>query len=190
MNVIPKKLSLLFIVAALVLAGCTKKPDRPDPSSTMGLGGSGDWMLNPSDVNGGDLGGLLDPSADGLALRDGVLEDEFTIRGLLESVYFDFDQSAIKASERPKLAAAYEYLQQNPGKRLLLEGHCDWKGTAEYNLGLGERRAGAARQYLSTLGLAADRIETSSKGNLEAIENADATQAERDRRVELVILKQ
>ena len=119
-----------------------------------------------------------------------MLEDEFTIRGLLESVYFDFDQSAIKASERPKLAAAYEYLQQNPGQRLLLEGHCDWKGTAEYNLGLGERRACAARQYLSTLGLAADRIETSSKGNREAIENADATQAERDRRVELVILKQ
>lgn len=187
MNVFAKKLSLA-VIAVLVFAGCTKKPQRPDPSATMGPGGSGSG-LNVSGINTLDPT-LLDDSAMGLQLRDGVLEDEFTIRGLLEPVYFDFDQSAIKASERSKLAAAYDYLQQNPQHRLLLEGYCDWKGTSEYNLGLGERRAGAAKQYITTLGLSPDRAETSSKGDLEAIENANESQMAMDRRVELVILKQ
>ena len=188
MNAFSKKSSLLFLAAALVFSGCTKKPKRPDPSATMGMGAGNSAGLNPSSINTLDPS-LLDASASGLVMRDGVLEDEFTIRGLLEPVYFDFDKSSIKASERAKLAAAFEYLKQNPQHRLLLEGHCDWKGTSEYNLGLGERRAGAAKQYILTLGLDSMRAETSSKGDLEAIENADEGQMSMDRRVALVILK-
>jgi peptidoglycan-associated lipoprotein len=108
---------------------------------------------------------------------------------LLEPVLFEFDRSAISAAERPKLQAAQDYLNKNPQHRLLLEGHCDWRGTAEYNLGLGDRRAGSARQFLQTLGVAQNRIETSSKGDLEAVENADEATMARDRRVDLVILK-
>jgi peptidoglycan-associated lipoprotein len=186
MNLISRKLCLVLVAFAVVATGCTKKPQRPDPSATMGMGGAG---LNPSDINTLDPL-LLDGSASGLEMRDGVIEDANTIRGLLESVYFDFDQSAVKANERTKLAAAYEYLQLNPQQRLLLEGHCDWRGTAEYNLGLGERRANAAQQYLITLGIPANRIQTSSKGDLEAVENASDSQMAQDRRVDLVILKQ
>jgi len=188
MNLLPKKLSFILVSTALVLAGCTKKPIRPDPSSTVLGPSTGGGGLTPSDVNAGSLG-LTDPSASGLSLRDGVIEDENTIRGLLQAVYFDFDQSAIRPSERAKLQAAQEYLAQNPQHRLLLEGHCDWRGTAEYNLGLGDRRAGSARQYLETLGVSASRLETLSKGDLDAVENASEEQMSRDRRVELVILK-
>jgi peptidoglycan-associated lipoprotein len=186
MNVISRKLCLVLVALAVVATGCTKKPQRPDPSATLGMGGAG---LTPSDINTLDPL-LLDGSASGLQLRDGVIEDAFTIRGLLESVYFDFDQSAIRADQRVKLAAAQEYLQQNPQHRILLEGHCDWRGTAEYNLGLGERRANSAQQYLITLGVSTNRIQTSSKGDLEAVENATEAQMALDRRVELVILKQ
>lgn len=188
MNVISQKLCLVLVAFAVVATGCTKQPQRPDPSATMGMGGAGAG-LSPSDINTMDPL-LLDGSASGLQLRDGVIEDAHTIRGLLESVYFDFDQSAIRADQRAKLAAAQEYLQQNPQHRLLLEGHCDWRGTAEYNLGLGERRANAAQQYLITLGVSTNRIQTSSKGDLEAVENATESQMALDRRVEVVVLKQ
>ncbi len=189
MNLLPKKLSLILISAVLLLAGCAKKPIRPDPGSTILGPGAGTGGLNPMDVNAGDMG-LVDPSAMGLVSRgDGVIETDDMIRGLLQPVYFDFDQSAIRSSERAKLQAAYEYLTQNPQHRLLLEGHCDWRGTAEYNLGLGDRRAGTAKQFLTTLGAATSRVETLSKGDLEAVENASTDQMANDRRVEIVILK-
>ena len=104
-------------------------------------------------------------------------------------MYFDFDQSAIKPSERDKLKNAKTYLETNPGMRLLLEGHCDWRGTAEYNLGLGDRRANAVKKYLLSIGVAADKLEANSKGSLEAKTNADATTMEKDRRVDLVVVK-
>jgi peptidoglycan-associated lipoprotein len=70
----------------------------------------------------------------------------------------------------------------------LLEGHCDWRGTAEYNLGLGDRRANAAKKYLLSLGVAADRLESVSKGSLEASKNADDATMAKDRRVDLVVV--
>ena len=87
-------------------------------------------------------------------------------------------------------AQAKEYLDKNPSHRLLLEGHCDWRGTAEYNLGLGDRRAGAVRKYLQSLGVPAERLETLSKGSLEAAKNADDATMSKDRRVDLVVAEQ
>jgi peptidoglycan-associated lipoprotein len=193
MSVFAKKLVLVLTIATLGLTGCNKKPVRPDPGSTMmgpgganGAGANG-GLLNPGDVYTDGMG--LTEFGSGLETRGGVIETDDMIRGLLEPVYFDFDQSGIKPSERIKLEAALDYLNANPQYRLLLEGHCDWKGTAEYNLGLGDRRAGAARQFLETAGVGMSRLETASKGDLEAVENSDAAQASQDRRVDLVILK-
>ena len=189
MNLTSKKLSLALVCTVLALTGCTKKPIRPDPGSTV-LGPGSGGALNPSSVDAGMLG-LTDGSASGLISRgDGVIEDENTIRGLIQPVYFDFDQAGIRASERTKLQAAQDYLSKNPQHRILLEGHCDWRGTAEYNLGLGDRRAAAARQYLETIGVSAARLETLSKGDLDSVENANDEQMGKDRRVEIVILKQ
>jgi len=84
---------------------------------------------------------------------------------------------------------AKDYLAANPGTRLTLEGHCDWRGTAEYNLGLGDRRANAVKKYLISIGVAADKLEANSKGSLEAKPNADAATMEKDRRVDLVVVK-
>src|SRR5690606_8673402 len=121
MSVSAKKFFLVLIVAALGLTGCTKKPVRPDPSATMmgqsgGAGYADGSMLNPNDLAAGDMFG---DANSGLSPRDGVIETEDMIRGLLEPVYFDFDQSGIKASERVKLEAAIDYLNQNPQYRLL-----------------------------------------------------------------------
>src|SRR5690606_1482450 len=108
---------------------------------------------------------------------------------LFQPVLFDFDSSAIRESERSKLQEAARYLSENPGQRILLEGHCDWRGTAEYNLGLGDRRANAAKRYLTSL-TSPDKDETLSKGSLDAMPNADDATMARDRRVDIVVLKQ
>ncbi|HVS52351.1 MAG TPA: OmpA family protein [Opitutaceae bacterium] len=184
MKLASKKLCLVLASSALVLAACTKKPARPDPTSTvMGPQTGGPSIQAPIDMN---------PPAPGtdLQTRDpNIKEDENSIRGLLQPVYFDFDRSDVKQSERPKLQAAKDYLDQHPGTRILLEGHCDWRGTAEYNLSLGDRRANAAKKYLLSLGVPADRTESNSKGSLEASKNADDATMAKDRRAEIVILK-
>src|SRR5580700_3225153 len=104
MNSAAKKFFVLFGAAA-ILAGCSKKPIRPDPSATvMGPQGSGNSSLNPSEVP---------TSADqnsGLQERNGDFDANGQLRGALESVYFDLNQSAIKAAERTKLSAAKDYL--------------------------------------------------------------------------------
>jgi len=181
-----KKLFLVSLSAVALFSGCQKKPIRPDPSATVlggGSGGSGyDSSLDPIDLS------LLAPGT-GLEGRGAGFDLNGQMRGVLEAVYFDFDKSSIKPEERAKLQAAAEHLRNNPSHRLLLEGHCDWRGTAEYNLGLGDRRANAARQYLGTLGIAPNRLETLSKGSLEAVRNADRATAALDRRVELVVVQ-
>ncbi|MDR0901352.1 MAG: OmpA family protein, partial [Opitutaceae bacterium] len=111
-------------------------------------------------------------------------------KGLFGDVYFDFDQSSIKAGERAKLIAAKDYLAQHPAARVRLEGHCDWRGTAEYNLALGDRRANSAKRYLASIGVAAAKIDTVSHGSLKAVEKGTAAEMSKDRRVEIVVLGQ
>ncbi len=184
MKLASKSLCIIAASAAAFLAGCAKKPVRPDPSATALGPTTGGPALNPTEVT-------TSPDAAGLAPRDpNIIDDGHTIRGLLQPVYFAFDRSEIKADERPKLQAAKDYLEKNPTQRLLIEGHCDWRGTAEYNLGLGDRRASGAKKYLISIGVPADKIETLSKGSEEAKKEADEATMGKDRRDELVILKQ
>lgn len=196
MSHISKKLLFALSIAVIALTGCTKKPVRPDPGATMmgpGGGTNGGYdsssMLNPNDLGNFNPDLIADSNSGLMQNTNGFYEDADMIRGLLEPVYFDFDKSGIKASERVKLEAAMIYLSENPQYRLLLEGHCDWRGTAEYNLGLGDRRGNAARQFLETAGVASNRLEVGSKGDLDAVENGDATAMAADRRVDLIILK-
>jgi len=79
-------------------------------------------------------------------------------------VYFDYDSARIKTSERGKLEQVAEYLRKNPNVGLIVEGHCDERGSREYNLALGERRAQAVRAYLTGLGIDPSRIQTKSYG--------------------------
>ncbi len=183
MKLLSKKLCLALAGASLVLAGCAKKPVRPDPSVTA-MGPQGGGTLNPTDLstNSGLDNGLTPRPVDGF-------DQNGLIRGKLESVYFDFNASDIKPAERVKLQAAKKYLDDNPAQRLLLEGHCDWRGTAEYNLALGDRRANAAKKFLLSLGVAADRLDSNSKGSLDATKEGGEAAWAKDRRVELVISK-
>ena len=108
---------------------------------------------------------------------------------VLSSVFFDYDRSVIKVSEREKLREVAEQLVSNPLQKLLIEGHCDWRGTTEYNLGLGDRRANSVMEYLMALGVSDGQMETNSKGDLEAVVEGSDEDRVHDRRSDLIILR-
>jgi peptidoglycan-associated lipoprotein len=109
----------------------------------------------------------------------------------LVAVQFAFDSAQVDDSERAKVEGAANYLKANAGTVVTLEGHCDERGSAEYNMSLGERRAQAVRMYLMDSGVDSTRIQTKSFGAEKAKdpghdENAWAV----NRRVEFVVMKQ
>jgi peptidoglycan-associated lipoprotein len=169
---------LALVSVALFFGGCAKKPSRPNPYQTM-MGPGGDMSINPTVVST-EL-----PSE--LETRTTTATDaDFTV---LKPVYFDFDSAAIRVAERAKLTEAANYVKANPGARLLLQGHCDWRGTTEYNMGLGDRRARSVKDFLANLGVPAGSLETVSKGDLEAKEGATESEMQQDRRVQVGIMR-
>lgn len=82
----------------------------------------------------------------------------------LDPVFFDYDSADLLDRARTTLQRNAEYLKRFPSTRASVEGHCDERGTNEYNIALGERRAAAAREYLVSLGISANRLATVSKG--------------------------
>ncbi len=93
-----------------------------------------------------------------------VAEDPLAWASGLVDVHFDFDKAVIRKSEQDKLAAAATALKTDKKRKVVVEGHCDERGTANYNLALGERRAKAVKKYLADLGVAASQIQTTSFG--------------------------
>ncbi len=89
--------------------------------------------------------------------------------GLLVEVYFDFDRAELTAEARAALEHNARYLRREADLRLAIEGHCDERGTHEYNLALGQLRASAAREFLIRLGVEADRLGTISYGEHESV---------------------
>jgi peptidoglycan-associated lipoprotein len=96
--------------------------------------------------------------------REEPLDEQFNKRA--RDVYFDYDKSDIRDDQKTTLADAAEFLKSGPGAgiRFSVEGHCDERGSEEYNLGLGDRRANAVKNYLISLGIGADRINPISYG--------------------------
>ena len=153
-----------MVVAALVTAGCAKKPApvaRPMPPPATGGGESVVPPLPPPPP-------IVDPPVvtppvptDTIGSRS---LDDINRNSPLQPVYFALDSFEIDDQARKVLQASAEVLKQQPSWQITVEGHCDERGTAEYNLSLGERRSIAAKSYLVTLGIAGDRLRTVSYG--------------------------
>ncbi len=90
------------------------------------------------------------------------LEEAFSRR--VRDAFFDFDRADIRPDGRVALTQTAEFLREYPEARVLIEGHCDERGSTEYNLGLGDRRSNGAREFLLSLGIAENRIQTISYG--------------------------
>ena len=106
----------------------------------------------------------------------------------LEAIYFDFDKYVIKPEGREALKRNAEWLQKNPGKKVVVEGNCDERGTNEYNMALGQRRADAAAKFLTDLGIAKDRVGTVSYGEEKPV-CKDANEAcwSKNRRADFIV---
>ncbi len=85
-------------------------------------------------------------------------------------IYFDYDKSLLKPSAKAAIQKNVQFLKSKPEARVLIEGHCDERGSSEYNLALGERRAEAVKSYMVELGIDADRISTKSLGEEQPVE--------------------
>lgn len=105
----------------------------------------------------------------------------------LKPVYFDFDRSFIRDDMRSVMKANADWLKANPNAKVRIEGNCDDRGTIEYNQALGQRRAAAARKYLTDLGIASSRISLISYGKEKPVCNEETEECwQKNRRDELV----
>ena len=108
----------------------------------------------------------------------------------LPTIYFSYDRSTIGTTERHKIDQVAKYLNENATFALIVEGHCDEKGSAEYNRSLGERRAIAVRDYLKNSGVSEKRVKTMSYGEDRLANKADTEVAHaKNRRVELILAR-
>lgn len=183
--------NLLVIGLALtfVVAGCKKKPGyitqipgrTPSRVVEPGPGAAIEPGSGPgSGITGSEVGIPTGPG------HPGWHEDTEMFKS--ETVYFDFDSSAIKASEKAKIETVASYLKSNMRAAVKIEGHCDERGTEEYNRALGERRALAIREELVRLGIAPDRIDTISYGEDRPVDPGHNEEAWRKNRRGVFVL--
>ena len=141
---IKRNLALLLAASVAVSACASKAPKQLPPDPGAGVA---------ADTAGQGQGPVPGSQADFAAFARGQ-----------DTVYFDTDRYNIDSEDAAALATQAQWLMRYPAKRATLEGHCDERGTREYNLALGERRANAAKTYLASLGVDSSRITTLSYG--------------------------
>lgn len=175
--------------AAPVDNGAPRNPVNPGPGNGLGnsgLGnGNGDNVTKTSTTipeTGNGVGTA------GLGLFEGMIMDTNVFKA--NTIYFDFDKATVKKSEQTKIEEVVAYLKGTPQNKLLIEGHCDERGTEQYNLALGEHRALSAREYAVHSGISADRIRTISYGEARpAVQGHDEAAFSKNRRGEFILLK-
>ena len=188
-----------LVLAALMAAtsiGCKTKPKNitPIPGGNSSVAGSGSLLGRDSSgtVNGGGDVVTVDQSGNiGLSNLD-EFENMLMDRDALaaQTVYFEVDRSEIHPDDLGKVEAVAGILAQDAQNKVLIEGHCDERGTEEYNRALGERRALSVRDALSGLGVSADRVRTMSFGeDRPADPGLNDAAYSRNRRGEFVLLK-
>lgn len=165
-----KRSAQFVVLAAVVLAvagaACAKKPPtvaRPQPPPTADTNALPPEP--PAPPRPVDEPIPVPPEPDGIRAGDlkGDL-DTLNRSGVLKPVFFDLDSSEVNADGRKALQENADMMRKNLAWQVTVEGHCDERGTAEYNLALGERRAIAARAYLVSLGIPAERVRVVSYG--------------------------
>ena len=162
----------IILVCAAALVGACKKKEEPTTTPTT------TETAPPSE-------GATEETAD----QAGVVVDDAVVKLCdLPEARFDFDSAKLSSSATTMLDALAVCFISGPGKDkgMRLVGHADPRGTEDYNLGLGQRRAGSVSEYLAKKGLPDDRMETSSRGELDATGTDDVGWA-KDRRVDILL---
>ena len=168
-----KKIALAITVcSAIALSACSKKPPAELPPAPQNTSTP---APTPPPRPTGPVPGTQEHFRQAMAGRDTIL--------------FDTDMFNIDAEDQAALREQASYLSQYPNIRATIEGHCDERGTREYNIALGERRANAAKNYLVSLGVAPDRLSTVSYGKERPAAVGSTEQAwARNRRAVTIVL--
>jgi peptidoglycan-associated lipoprotein len=160
-----------LLVGVVALSACSKKqpPVQPEPQAPPPA-----QQTTPTAAT---------PVRDDSAEREEALR---RLRAVLEQVvFFDYDESTIRADAQESLAAKVPFLRQNASIRIRIEGHADERGSVEYNLALGMRRANAVRDYLTGFGLDASRFDVVSYGeDRPAVQGSNEAAWSQNRRAE------
>ena len=164
-----RSLSMVALLLIVPLTSCAKRPVSTQATAPApGVAPSRADSPRPTAATSG--GGSTPSTAPSRATTAGPatgtppLPREYSEVTQLKDIHFDFDRSEVRAADAKVLDANADWLKANPPALLLIEGHCDERGTGEYNLALGERRARAAMNYLVARGIAASRISVISYG--------------------------
>jgi peptidoglycan-associated lipoprotein len=159
LNAIPRALALpVALGLALALGACAKQPPKnaveAKPTPAPAAAPAETRVTPPPPAPREDV--VSSPISGSIA--------ELNSKGYLNAAYFDYDKADLRDDARSALAGNADWLKKFPSVQVLIEGHCDERGTSAYNLALGDRRANAARDYLASLGVDATRIKTVSYG--------------------------
>ena len=165
-----KALAVPAVILTLVLAGCAKQPattqaSAPAPGGATGSGLGGPGAVGPVSARPGDAGrgmGSSGATAGGAGTRPAV--KDFREVPDMADIHFDFDRADIRETDAKVLDANAVWLKAHADHLVLIEGHCDERGTSEYNTALGDRRAKATLNYLVSRGVPASRITVISYG--------------------------
>lgn len=153
-------------VAVVLTGGCANKevvksdePLKPTVAPTQPAPAKPAAKLGAMAENSGGKQAAVS-SSDSAAKPSGAE----SLKAALEKIYFDFDSASLSEKSRTSLTSNAAYLKKYPAVKITIEGNCDERGSGEYNLALGEKRAKAAARYLTSIGVAEDRIATISYG--------------------------
>jgi peptidoglycan-associated lipoprotein len=176
------------LLAMISLLGCGNPANPPEPKWTT---------ENPSASSSSKAGSAVSqtPVADSKTAKSagGSLDDlqkgqSTAASGPLKDVFFGFDRSDLSTDARAVLKANSDWLKANPSAQVQIEGHCDERGTVEYNLALGSKRAQASKDYLETLGIPASRLSMISYGEeIPACKDNSESCWEKNRRARFVV---
>ena len=154
--------SLMVVLAVVAVGGCKKKQANTAPDMTITPTTVEPTPQEVSSAPEPEIGGdeTPDPFSQDIVTADEAARSQ----GLLGDVFFDSDAYELRQDARERLAQNARFLTSHPEFILTIEGHADERGTNDYNLNLGDRRANAVRDYLTALGVAAGRLRTLSYG--------------------------
>ena len=174
-----KRVSLLVVVLTSLALTVSCGSKKKSAEETAPVGGAEGSTLD-SNITTGDSGGAFDATG----------SDSGKISGL-SSVNFDYDSSTLSSDSRRRLAENAEWIKSNAKSTVQIEGHCDSRGSVEYNLALGERRAKSVKNYLVSLGVDSKRMTIISYGEEKPIVTGESEDAyAKNRRANFVPLSQ
>ncbi|MBP9674665.1 MAG: peptidoglycan-associated lipoprotein Pal [Bacteriovoracaceae bacterium] len=150
----------LLITATLI--GCSSQQKKGSTSSTTSQNDENDNTMEDSSVNSSNDS----VSPEELAKRPLSVggSSDLEKAGALQTIFFDFSSNELSSSAKKILSSNAEFMKENSGVKVQVEGHCDERGSIEYNLSLGQRRAQSVKDYLATQGISSHRLSTISYG--------------------------